>query len=153
MPISITIPLNDDAADVVREIWHRLSRIGLALDCLVPGNKPHITLAVLQNDSFLLRLRETLHANGNERSCLEVPIPLVGMFPGATSSICLLPTKTPQLATLHQNLVDRISPSNILSHDHPVRWIPHVTSRGIYATQRWRQRGCSAYLISGSPSN
>jgi 2'-5' RNA ligase len=132
MPISITIPLNDDAADVVREIWHRLSRIGLALDCLVPVNKPHITLAVLQKDSPLLRLRETLHANGKERSCLEVPIPLVGIFPGATSSICLLPTKTPQLATLHQNLVDKISPSNILSHYHPVHWIPHVTlSRNI----------------------
>ena len=132
MPISITMPLNDEAADIVKEIWQRLARFGLALDCLVPGNKPHITLAVLQNELPLPHLRSALDGISSDENALEVTTPLAGVFPGAASSICLLPAKTPQLARLHHRVVERLSPANILPHYHPEYWIPHVTlSRNI----------------------
>jgi 2'-5' RNA ligase len=137
MPISITMPLNDEAADIVKEIWQRLSRLGLALDCLVPGNKPHITLAVLQNELPLPHLRAVLDGVSSGENALEVTTPLAGVFPGAASSICLLPAKTPQLARLHHSVVERLSLSNILPHYHPQHWIPHITlSRNIRDAKR-----------------
>jgi hypothetical protein len=82
MPFAVTMRLDDGAADRIRKMWLNLSRIGLALDCLVPRNEPHVTLAVLESYDDVEEMRSIVVSFAPGLSQVTLEFHAIGVYLG-----------------------------------------------------------------------
>ncbi|EFH09373.1 2'-5' RNA ligase family protein [Teichococcus cervicalis] len=131
MPYAVTLPLDDDAADAVRQLWLALAEQAGADDMLRLGYPPHLTLAVLPDTAPATALAEAVSGLAEHWTGLGVTLAGLGVFPGAPPVVWAAPVVTPPLlarhAALHAAL--RAARPDCLVHEHyrPGAWVPHVT--------------------------
>jgi 2'-5' RNA ligase len=136
MPFAVTMRLDDGAADRIRKMWLNLSRIGLALDCLVPRNEPHVTLAVLESYDDVEELRSIVVSFAPGLSQVTLEFHAIGVYLGLGSALCLLATPNIAMLKMQEKLVRQLRNGRVGLHYTAGNWTPHVTlSREIHQVE------------------
>jgi 2'-5' RNA ligase len=127
MPYALTLGFDDDASLPVKAISAALADHAADDDPVLLGVEPHITLAVLPDETSATTLEEIAFGLAREWEALPVTLGAIGIFPGDPTVIWLAPVATEQLLARHAELHKALSPLHVHPHYAPGSWIPHVT--------------------------
>src|SRR5581483_2729631 len=128
MSIVVYAYCDDDTERAIREIWSRLSAVGIVSEVARLGVRPHVSIAMAGGAD-----ERDIH-----RACASPDTPppprsimfsSVGVFPGDAGVVFLAPVVTPELAMWHREMHARLLPA--LREPNPLyapgAWVPHLT--------------------------
>lgn len=126
MAYAVTLPLNEQAAKIIQDIWRNLAAAGLADG--VPRYAPHVTLAVYDtlDPHAAAAVIKRIAAN---TAPLPVSLGALGVFPAEKSVLWAAPAPSAALLALHEDL-HGAQPAECLAYYLPGAWVPHCTLAG-----------------------
>jgi hypothetical protein len=125
MPYALELGLDDQAAAVVRRVWHDLEDVGIAYMAR-SGARPHVSVGIWEGlDPGAGEAELGLFAAAS--APLPITLASVGFFPQV--AIFLAPTVTQQLLALQAELHRRFTRVGTSPWEHyrPGAWVPHCT--------------------------
>jgi 2'-5' RNA ligase len=126
MPYALTLGFDDDASLPVKAISAALADHAADDDPLL-GVEPHITLAVLPDETSASALEEIAFGLARAWEALPLTLGAIGIFPGEPTVIWLAPVMTEQMLARHAELHRALSSLHVHPHYSPGSRIPHVT--------------------------
>jgi len=124
---------DEDAEDVVRELWERLAHAAIDDSLHAASYRPHITLGVWEQ-ATVGGVSPRLTALASASAPFPVVFPAIGVFPGddhgdAAPGVYLNPIVTAELRELHERTHEamREIAAGPLPRHVPGRWEPHCT--------------------------
>ncbi|WP_249690335.1 2'-5' RNA ligase family protein [Stappia sp. WLB 29] len=135
MPIAITLTVDEDGAGAVREMWTRLAEAGLESTARNFAYRPHVTLAVLNEDEAGGRVedfaREAARQIGARTAALRLTLASLAVFPGQPAVLFAAPKPTRALLDLQAALCERAEAEGLGAlqnpHTRAEAFVPHVT--------------------------
>jgi 2'-5' RNA ligase len=127
MPYAVTLPLDANAADHIRQMWRALAEQAGADDAIRLGYVPHISLVVLPDEAPIPDVEETVSRAVEGWTTLSMVLAGFGIFPGIPPVIWAAPVVTAGLLACHASLCADLMPFGIHPHYRPEYWVPHVT--------------------------
>ncbi|SOC24039.1 2'-5' RNA ligase family protein [Stappia indica] len=135
MPVAITLTVDEEGAGAVREMWTRLTEAGLESTARNFAYRPHVTLAVLNEDETDGRVEEFARAAARELGGQTPPLRLtlasLAVFPGHPAVLFAAPKPTRALLDLQAALCERAEAKGLGAHQTPhtraEAFVPHVT--------------------------
>lgn len=123
MALALALLFDDETTAAVERIWSELAAAGISRDMLDLGYPPHLTLTVVEDETWRPQLEEALG-----RLATLVPHQLgfveATMFPG--TSVTYL-TVDGDLRSLHKAAAAGLLPNDVRVHYRSEDWTPHVT--------------------------
>jgi 2'-5' RNA ligase len=130
MAYAITLRLSAEAASRVGAMWHELAARGVSDDQVRLGYPPHLTLAVVPDDSATDRLLAAARDAAGKWRPLPVTLASLGWFPGLPAALFLAPVPTAELLAAHAELLAWLADMEVDPHYRSGHWVPHVTLAG-----------------------
>lgn len=125
------IEMNLDAAGAarVRALWRTLAQAGVTDSLLRNQARPHVSLAVFEDDVDVDALRAVLTEFTAGMPLLRLKFSSVGVFAAEAGVLFLAPVVTEGLLAVHTDLHGRCAARGLVSHGYylPGNWVPHCT--------------------------
>lgn len=135
MPIAITLTIDEAGADAVRRMWTRLAEAGFDGAARNFAYRPHVTLAVLNEDeadgSTEAVAREAARQIGARTAALRLTLASLAVFPARPAVLFAAPKPTRALLDLQADLAELIEAeghgARQTPHTRAEAFVPHVT--------------------------
>lgn len=135
MPIAIALTVDEEDAGAIRRMWTRLGDAGLESVASNFAYRPHVTLAVLNEDAADRRIeafaRKAAREIGERTPPQRLSLASLAMFPGRPAVLFAAPKPTRALLDLQAALCERAEAEGFgaLLHPHTraEAFVPHVT--------------------------
>jgi 2'-5' RNA ligase len=127
MPFAVTLPLDAAAATWIEQAWRALAEQAGDDGALRLGYGPHITLAILPDDTPPAALTDAVRRAAGTWRPLTVTLAALGVFPGPPPATWAAPVVTAALLSCHASLHTALAPLSVDPHYAPDAWVPHVT--------------------------
>ena len=126
MPVALSLHFDRATADAVRAVWDALAKAGASRDMVDFGYPPHLTLIVVDDESFAAALVAALLSLGKLAS-QSMRLGDVRQFEGTSVTWISLAGDRARLDALHRAAVTSVPTDAVHPHYRPVMWTPHVT--------------------------
>jgi 2'-5' RNA ligase len=127
MPLAVTLRLDDETAAAVKRMWHALAEQTGDDDALRLGYAPHLTLALMPDDSSAADAERVVLDLAGTWNALPLTLAGFGVFPASPPVIWVAPVVTGSLLAYQSALHAALHPIPIDAHYHVGAWVPHVT--------------------------
>ena len=127
MPYAVTLPLEAEASARIRQMWRALAEHAGADDAIRLSYLPHITLAVLPDETPVLEVEKAVSLAVGDWTAFTIVLAGFGIFPNTPPVVWAVPVVTAALLARHASLCAVLGSFGIYPHYHPGLWVPHVT--------------------------
>lgn len=129
MGYAVEMNLDAVGAARVRALWRTLAQVGVTDNMLRSQARPHVSLAVFEDDVDLDALRAALAEFTAGMPPLRLKFSSVGVFAAEAGVLFLAPVVTEGLLAVHSDLHGRCAARGLVSHGYylPGVWVPHCT--------------------------
>lgn len=128
MKYAVNLYFNQQAEDMIRDIWDELETLGSGICMSCSNGRPHITLAIYDNFSLEMA-RERLRELAGEITSFKLRLLQIGIFPHNKGAIFLAPNLIDELFIIHRQLHQLFRDYEEQGSDYykPQAWYPHCT--------------------------
>lgn len=130
MGYAIEMYFDENGSKMIEEIWQALYEKEASTYMVESGSKPHITLAVYDEDfDDLQRFKDQVKAFANGLGAFTLDLTNIGIFSRRESVLFIGPKVTEELLALHRKFHETMKAYEDFEWPYylPEQWVPHCT--------------------------